>query len=183
MSIKSRNRAEQNQNQSSAVCPLNSQKKEIERNTVYCLCFCILLFIIAILEVIVLFQAKNIRETVALLAVEMIIAGAFIHCFIALIRRVDVLRVFKKIQVSTGQSVSVYCSKVSFLYKPVSKHFAAIMCVAIVDENGNKFYYVYPSKESPHELSNKFIKRQLLGKQIELHCYKNSCIIKMLRVW
>lgn len=182
MSIKSRNRAHKNRNQRSVLSPLDSQKQELKCNLLYCLGFSIFLLIITLLGIVVVFQGGNFRQTLVLLMVEMVIGGAFIHCFISFIRRFNIFQQFKKIHFSTEQLFSIYCSKISFLYKPILKHFAVIMCVIIVDENGYKFYYVYPSKESPAEFANKFIKQQFLGKQIELHCYKNTHIIKMLSI-
>ena len=180
MSIKSRNRAYKNRNQRSASSPLNSQKQALKLNMFYCLASSVMLFVLNILGIIVIFQGENARQILFLSLVEMIFAGTFIHCFVAFGRRFKIYQQLNKIQFSTEQLFTIYCSKISFLYKPISKHFSSIICIIIVDEYGNTFYYVYPSKEAPSELGNKFIKRECLGKHLELNCYKNTHMIKTL---
>ena len=186
MSIKSRNRAYKNRNQRSVSSPLNSQKQALKLNMVYCLASSVVLFAFNILGIIVVFQGENLRQILVLSIIEMIFAGTFMHCFIAFWRRFKIFQQLNKIQFATEQLISVYCSKISFLYKPMlikSRKFSIIMdmmCVIIVDENGNKFYYVYPSEKSHHILGEKFIKRQCLGKQLELNCYKNTNLIKTM---
>ena len=179
MSIKSRNRAYKNRNQRSASSPLNSQKQALKLNMFYCLASSVVLFALNILGIIVVFQGENTRQIFVLSIIEMIFAGAFIHCFIAFGRRFKIYQQLNKIQFSTEQLYPIHCNKISFLYKPISKHFSSIICIIIVDEYGNKFYYVYP-KEGPSEFANKFIKQQCLGKHLELNCYKNTYMIKTL---
>ena len=180
MSIKSRNRAYKNRNQQSSLCSLNSQKQALKLNMFYCLASSVVLFALNILGIIVVFQGENTRQILVLSIMEMIFAGTFIHYFIAFGRRFKIYQQLNKIQFSTEQLFSIHCNKISFLYKPISKHCSSIMCIIIVDEYGNKFYYVYPSKVGPSEFANKFIKQQCLGKHLELNCYKNSHMIKTL---
>ena len=180
MSIKSMNRAYKNRNQRSASSPLDSQKQALKHNMFYCLASSVVLFAFNILGIIVVFQGENTRQILVLSIIEMIFAGTFIHCFIAFGRRFKIYQQLNKIQFSTEQLFSIHCNKISFLYKPISKHFSSIICIIIVDEYGNKFYYVYPSKEAPSEFGNKFIKQQCLGKHLELNCYKNTYMIKTL---
>ena len=179
MSMKSRNRAYKNRNQRSAPSPLNSQKQALKLNMFYCLASSVGSFALNILGIIVVFRGENARQILILSIFEMIFAVTFIHCFIAFGRRFKIYRQLHKIQFSTEQLVPIHCKKISFLYKPVSKHFSSIICIIIVDEYGNKFYYVYP-KEGPSEFANKFIKQQCLGKHLELNCYKNTYMIKTL---
>ena len=180
MSIKSRSRKYKNRNQRSVSSPLNSQKQALKLNMFYCLGSSVVLFAFNILGIIVVFQGEKLRHILVLSIIEMIFAGMFMHCFIAFGRRYKIFQQLNKIQFATEQLFSVYCSKISFLYKPISKYFSSIMCIVIVDENGNKFYYVYPSKKSPGEFGNKYIKQQCLGKRLELNCYKNTNVIKTM---
>ena len=179
MSIKSRNRAYKNRNQRSASSPLNSQKQALKLNMFYCLASSVVLFVLNILGIIVVFQGENTRQILVLSIIEMIFAGTFIHCFIAFGRRFKIYQQLNKIQFSTEQLFPIHCNKISFLYEPISKYFSSIICIIIVDEYGNKFYYVYP-KGGPSEFANKFIKQQCLGKHLELNCYKNTYMIKTL---
>ena len=180
MSIKSRNRAYKNRNQQSARSPLNSQKQALKLNMFDCLVSSVLLFALNIYVIIVVFQEENTQQILVLSIIEMILAGTFIHCFIAFGRRFKIYQQLNKIQFSTEQLFPIHCNKISFLYKPTSKHSSSIICIIIVDEYGNKFYYVYPSKEATSEFGNKFIKQQCLGKDLELNCYKNTYMIKTL---
>jgi hypothetical protein len=179
MSIKSSNRAYKNRNQRSASSPLDSQKQTLKLNMFYCLASSVVLFALNILGIIVVFQGENTRQILVLSIIEMIFAGTFIHCFIAFGRRFKIYQQLNKIQFSTEQLFPIHCNKISFLYKPISKYSSSIICIIIVDEYGNKFYYVYP-KEGPSEFANKFIKQQCLGKHLELNCYKNTYMIKTL---
>ena len=186
MSIKSRNRAYKNRNHRSASSPLNSQKQTLKLNMFYCLGVSVLLFAVTIFGIIIVFQEINSRQILLLSIIEIFFAGTFMHYFISFCRRFKIFQQLNKIQFSTEQLLSVYCSKISFLYKPIlikSIRFSiitVIMCVIIVDENGNKFYYVCPSKKSHSILGEKFIKQQCLGKQLELNCYKNTNLIKTM---
>ena len=186
MSTKSRNRKYKNENQRPVSSPLNSQKQVLILNMLYCLGTSVLLFAVTIFGIIIVFQEKNSPQILLLSIIEIFFAGTFMHYFISFCRRFKIFQQFNKIQFSTEQLISVYCSKISFLYKPMliksRKIFIimVIMCVIIVDENGNKFYYVYPSEKSLSIFGEKYIKQKCLGKQLELNCYKNTNLIKTM---
>ena len=147
----------------------------------YCLHSSILSFVLLISGIFAGVMARSrYWELLAILGVVLILGIAFIHCFVSFIRRLIIFKQLKRIQFSTEQSISIHCSKISCLYKPISRFFHSIICLIIIDERGNKFYYVYPENNSPSEFGQKHIKEYYLEKRLELKCYKNTNVIKML---
>ena len=106
------------------------------------------------------------------------VLALFTGCFLAFIRRRGIARQFDKIKYASEQTVTVRCKKLCFLSRAVSRCSSVLLCVVIVDENGNKFYYVYPAAAAPADAVKRELRQACLGCRMELVCYKGTGMIK-----
>ncbi len=108
-----------------------------------------------------------------------------IFCFFAFsmidfIRSFRIHRALSKIQYATEEARSLHCCKCTFLFKSVSKHTARIVCIIMQDENGTRFYYVYPETEAPFDSAKRNIKESFTDRDLTLTCYKGTNMVKAL---
>ncbi len=104
----------------------------------------------------------------------------FIWISAEFVRSFRIYRVLNKISYSVEEPISIHCSKVSFICKLLHHHSSLIVSVIIKDENGNRFYYVYPENRLPSEFATKQIKKSLTDHDITIICYKGTNIVKAL---
>ena len=97
-------------------------------------------------------------------------------------RSFRIYRILNKISYNVEESISIHCSKISFIYRPLQQIYSLIVGIIITDENGNQFYYVYPQNNFPSESVKKQIKKTLADHDITLTCYKGTNIVKALSI-
>ena len=158
---------------------LTLQKKAVKQDVVgYFALSVIFLFITTPLPVITLIRNESFDWGLWYLL------GAGLFCviyslLIALIRR-PLIKKLNEIESSDEQTVLVNCKKISFSFTHPSNTSRAevLLCVTIKDDEGNKFYYVFPSCEAPHRIKSREIRKALVGKTLALVCYQGANIIK-----
>ncbi len=77
------------------------------------------------------------------------------------------------------QTIEITCKKVSFLTQPISKHFAAIICIVLTDENGKKYYDIV---NGISDIAKRGTRAELLTAKVTLNCYANTNCVKTYRV-
>ena len=156
--------------------PLNLQK-QILKESAWDFFGAFLLFLLFSAIAIVFWLLDQVELSDMLFANFIILSIATILLTIA-IRRFSILRRLNKIKFSSEKTVSINCKKVSFLYSPIAKGTSLILCVAMTDEAGKKFYYVFTKENIPFDIMKKKIKGELLGRRLELICYRDTNIVK-----
>ena len=102
-------------------------------------------------------------------------------CMFFVFRRRPLLKKLKSIESSDEQTVSVNCSKVSLSYTTGKWTKASfVLCVTITDDEGRKYYYVFPLENAPHMTRGRKIKKKLVGNPVELICYQGTNIVKQV---
>ena len=181
MSVKSRKRTERTQCKQAPSNPLPAQKQAIRRAMFQCLCAAVLFFLFAAAVILLsLFsEAPSSKETGFIIS-GMICFSIFLYYIISFIRRFLIFQQLNKIKFSTEEAVCLSCKRLSFVFQPVSQFSSAVLCVVLVDESENKFYYVYPENSAPFDFAKKYIQEACIGKQLDIICYKETRIVKDL---
>ncbi|MBQ8772266.1 MAG: hypothetical protein IJZ28_03590, partial [Clostridia bacterium] len=168
MSIRSRNRADRNQKAHPSSDPLFSQKQAIKSAMLGHLGAAVLFFGFAIAVIMIaLLNERVFSNTSGIILAELILGVIFVFYLASFLRRFAIFRQFRKIMFSREQTVFVYCKKISFLLQPLSKFSSTILCITWIDENGNKFRYVYPEQSAPSDFSQKYMKEKYIGNKVE----------------
>lgn len=101
------------------------------------------------------------------------IAAVYTYLFL---RRLLIFLRLNKISGTEMQTVEITCKRVSFITRPISKHFTAIVCIILTDENGKRYYDV-PTVEML-EFVKREIREDMLNKRVALNCYANTSFVK-----
>lgn len=96
------------------------------------------------------------------------------------LRRYLVYARFNKINSTVEKDVTITCKKLSFIYKPVTRHSSSIICIIFTDESGKKYYNI--TKEIP-ETEKKKLKNKFLDSKITLTCYGNTECVRSFRMF
>lgn len=91
------------------------------------------------------------------------------------LRRFWIFSRINNIKLSSEQSIEITCKKVTFLTQPISKHSAAIICIVLTDENGEKYYDILNGLS---DFSKKETRAELLNAKVSLVCYVNTNFVK-----
>lgn len=181
MSVKSRKKADNNHNKHSPSNLLFLQKQAIRNAMLEHLGASVLFLVFAIAVVIIVsLNEFTSPKSPGLILAELCIFAIYIYYLVSFARRFLIFRQLSKIKFSTEQSVSLYCRNIQFYLQPVSRFSSVVLCIVLVDKNGNKFYYVHPMKRAPFDFSRKLIKEKYIGTNVELICYQNTNIVKTL---
>lgn len=181
MSLKSRNRTDKKQILHPTDNPLFLQQQSIRNAMLDYFGVSLLFFFFDIVIIVLGFLDKSISSPkTGIIHGILMISVIFICYLVASVRRYSIFKKLSKIKFSTEQSVSVYCRKVQLFLHPESRFSSVVLCVVLLDKNGNKFYYVYPEKSAPSPSFKKRIKEKYIGCNIELICYKDTNIVKFL---
>ena len=177
MSVKSRNRYNKKQSEAVTRSPLLFQKQYLYAAMEEYAITCVIIFFFACLAVAVIFDEPTLFMGY--------LGPLFLLCFfsfylINFIRSFRIHRALNKIQYASEESRSFHCCKCTFLFKSVSKFTSRIVCIIMKDEQGNRFYYVYPEKEAPFDSAKKQFKAHFVDQDITLTCYQGTNLIKVL---
>ena len=117
------------------------------------------------------------RNGIFFLGVPIVLACAtgftclFVRCW-------KIFRAIKDIQYSSEEAVVIRCKKVSILLRNESKYSNRILCIIFRAEEGQFYYYVYPTERAPSDFVVKQLRRQLQGKNLTLTCYRDTYVVK-----
>lgn len=106
--------------------------------------------------------------------------GIALLWLIFFIRRFTLFRRIYSIRYSTERSKKIRCTKLRFLIQPVTKGLFLIVCLILIDENQQKYYYIYPKGHCPTESRAKALRDKLTGNTVDLVCYKNTNFVKSI---
>lgn len=119
-----------------------------------------------------------------LLVVGCMLFGGLLFGFAAA-RRSAILKELKTVDGSAEYTVSIHCRKVSCIGQILSKRTAFVLGLVLTDENGNKFYYIFPQGSAPSDSADAKIeaniKKQYSESSVELICYHNTNIVKAIQ--
>lgn len=174
MSLKSRKR-DRNKREENI---LFGQKQSILSAKLDCLGAAILFFVFAI-GVLIVGYSKS-AFFAGIIITEILIFCILVYFIFLYIQRLLLFKKFNLIASEGEEAVSVCCSKISFLYQPISRFSTKVLCVVFRDENGRKLYYVYPKKHMPYDFVKKNVIERYLKNKVEFICYKNTNIVKSL---
>ena len=107
-----------------------------------------------------------------------VLLGFAIFFFIFFWQRFSVFRRIKSVQSSNEQSVSIHCSKIRFRTHPVSRSSSRPLYILFIDENKQKYYYIYPKDSYTGGHTVKSLRSSLQDSTIDLVCYYNTNIAK-----
>ena len=177
MSVKSRNRYNKKQSEAVPRSPLAFQKQYLYAAMMDYAITSVIFFFFACLTVAVIFDEPTLFMRY--------FGTSVFFCFFAFymigfIRSFRIHRALSKIQYASEESRSFHCCKCTFLFKSVSKFTSRIVCIIMKDEQGNRFYYVYPEKEAPFDSAKKQLKARFVNQDITLTCYQGTNLSKLL---
>ena len=172
LSLKSRKR----DTSKSQVNTLLEQKQLVFGTMIEYICVAVFLFFAGMLVLIV--NASTF--SLGVIVVEIFISLIFVYFLALYIRSFLLFRKLSEITLETEELITLYCSKVSFIHKPISRFLTKVLCIVFNDENGNKLYFVYPKTKMPYDIAKKKIREQYYNKRVQLVCYKNTNIVKSL---
>ena len=179
MSVKSRKRHGQKQNNHSDDSLLESQKQSIKATTTEYGTASIIFSFFVFVPLAFFWSEGTASDPFGLYVGFLFLICIWIFCLVLFIRSLRIKRELSKITCTTEEPVSIHCKKVSFLFKEVhGTNF--IVCIVMQDTNGNRFYYVYPENETPYNTVMKNIKISFTDRDLTLICYKDTNIVKAL---
>ena len=172
LSLKSRKR----DTSKSQVSTLLEQKQLVFGTMIEYICVAVFLLFAGML--VLIFNALTF--SLGVIVTEIFIFLVFVYFLAICIQSFLLLRKLTEVTSETEELITIYCSKVSFIYKPISRNSAKVLCIVFNDENGNKLYFVYPKTKMPYDIAKKKIREQYYKKRVQLVCYKNTNIVRSL---
>ena len=109
----------------------------------------------------------------------LVLGGGMLGYLVWFLQSFAVYRELSKIQHASEEVVSITCSSISFLYKSIGR-LMLIVCIVFKDEQGNRFYYVYPLDAAPNSSYKKNHIEYFTQRELTLTCYKGTNIVKSL---
>ena len=179
MSVKSRKRHAQKQNNQPNHSPLESQKQSIKATTTEYGTASIIFSFFVFVPLAFFWSEGTDSDPFGLYVGFLFLFCIWIFCLVLFNRSLRIKRELSKITCTTEEPVSIHCKKVSFLFKEVHRT-NFIVCIVMQDTNGNRFYYVYPENDTPDNSVRKNIKTSFTDRDLTLICYKDTNIVKAL---
>lgn len=149
-----------------------SLAEEIRNNILLCVFFFVVMCLIGIVGVL-----AN-RPSVFLGLFPMAAATILFACFA--FRSVGVYRKLCRIKTSAAQEQKVCVQKIKLWMIPGYRYASWIRCLVLIDENKEKYYYVYPLGQTPIGHFAKVIKSRCLYQTVSVSCYKNTRFISYI---
>ncbi len=104
--------------------------------------------------------------------------GFAIFFFVFFWQRFSVFRKIKSVQSLNEQSVSIHCAKIRVRTHPISRSSSCVLYILFIDENKQKYYYIYPKDSYTDGHTVKSLRSSLQDSTIDLVCYRNTNIVK-----
>ena len=111
----------------------------------------------------------------------LIVAATSILFFLGSLRRFVIYRLISKIQYSSEDTITIQCKNVLFLTQPISRFSSVVICTILHNENGDKYYFIYPKGCEVTDFSKKYVKTQFFKNEVELTCYRDTNIVRTIR--
>ena len=158
---------------------LKMQKETMKKAYIDYLRAGIFLSVLALAVVIAAVFTNEVSSTADKILYAVLLVLCILVFFVYMVlRRYLVYARFSKISSTIEKDVTVTCKKLSFIFKPVTKHSSAIICIIFTDESGKKYYNI--TKEIP-ETETKKLKAKLLNSKIALTCYGDTECVRSFR--
>ncbi len=94
--------------------------------------------------------------------------------------RLRLLLRIRSIRYTNSCKIRIHCKKVYFLSRAVGKNLSLITWIVLTDEQGKKYYYIYPKDSEPLDYAKPLLKQHFEGQNVTLICYRDTHIIKSL---
>ena len=107
-----------------------------------------------------------------------ILLGFAILFFGFFLQRISVFRKLHGVDPGSEQTLRIDCSQVRLRTHPISRSEFLILYIVFVDENKQKYYYVYPKDGCPGGSAAKSLRDSLQGGVVDLVCYRNTSVVK-----
>jgi len=182
MSLKSRRKANKDSGKKASVNLLLSQRRTIRNAMLEYLGASVMfqLFALIIMNLEKSYNGEISLNRTGFIVVELFISAISVYWIFCFVRRLLIFCKIRKIKFSSEKTVYFYCKKVSFLLEANSKTSYIVSCIIFLDEGGNKYYYVYPNKDTPYNSDKNYIKEKYSGRELRLVCYKDTNVVKVL---
>lgn len=154
---------------------LENQRAIIRRSTVEYLTGVILFLVLSILVLIAGLSVEDVSHSnrIVFIAFPMVLSISVV--FVAVFVRHYIIYVrFNKIQYDSEETICIDCKAIKFKTVPISKHNFEIICVILIDNDRQKYYYI----SNEQFASKQVFKSKFLEKKVKLNCYKGTNFIK-----
>ena len=146
-----------------------SLAEDIRNNTLLCVFFFAVICVIGLVGTL----AKQPSAFWGL--IPMAAATILFACFV--FRSASAYRKMRQIRTSAAEEQRICVQKIRLWMIPGHRGASWIRCVVLVDQNNERYYYVYPLGQTPIGHFAKVIKSRCLYQTVDVSCYKNTRFI------
>ena len=149
-----------------------SLAEEIRNNTLLCV------FFFAVICVICLVGTLAKQPSAFWGLIPMAAATILFACFA--FRGASAYRKMRQIRTPAVEEQRICVQKIRLWMIPGYRYASWIRCLVLIDENKEKYYYVYPLGQTPIGRFAKVIKSRCLYQTVSVSCYKNTRFISYI---
>lgn len=159
---------------------LSKQKQTMKKAFLGCLGVAIAFLVMALVVFVVglLVDDASHSKRIVFGATPIVLCFAIIFASLFLRRFVIFTRI-NKIKSLSEQTIEITCKKVAFLTQRISKNYAVIICIVLIDENGKKYYNIV---NGVFDRAKNEMRAELLNARVTLNCYANTNYVKAYKV-
>ena len=122
---------------------LENQKAIIRRSTVEYLTGVILFLVLSVLVLIAGLSVEDASHSNGIVFIAFpIVLSISVAFFVVFIRHYIIYVRFNIIKYDSEETISIDCKAIKFKTVPISRHNFEIICVILIDNDGQKYYYI-----------------------------------------